>query len=62
MKVVSISGTRDSGKTSLIKQFIGIFAAEGKRSAVIVNEEGEESYDTDFISEHQIMVEHLRGG
>jgi molybdopterin-guanine dinucleotide biosynthesis protein len=62
MRVVSISGTNDSGKTTVIKELITIFAAQGKRSAVIVNEEGEETYDDDFISSRQISVEHLRGG
>ena len=62
MKVVSISGTRDSGKTSLIKELIATFATKGKQSAVIVNEEGEEAYDENFISKHNISVEHLRGG
>jgi molybdopterin-guanine dinucleotide biosynthesis protein len=62
MRVVSISGTNDSGKTTVIKELITIFASQGKRSAVIVNEDGEETYDDDFISSRQISVEHLRGG
>jgi molybdopterin-guanine dinucleotide biosynthesis protein len=62
MRIVSISGTRDSGKTTAIKELITILAAQGKHSAVIVNENGEETYDDDFISSRQISVEHLRGG
>jgi len=62
MRIVSISGTLDSGKTTLIKEIISILAQQGKRSAVIVNEDGEETYDKDFISSTQISVEHLRGG
>jgi G3E family GTPase len=62
MRIVSISGTVDSGKTTLIKELITNLAAEGKRSAVIVNEDGEETYDNDFISSRNISVEHLRGG
>jgi len=62
MRIVSISGTVDSGKTTLIKELITSLAAQGKRSAVIVNEDGEEIYDNDFISSRQISVEHLRGG
>ena len=62
MRIVSISGTLSSGKTTAIKDIITILAAAGKRSAVIVNEDGEESYDDDFISSQQISVEHLRGG
>jgi G3E family GTPase len=62
MRIVSISGTIDSGKTTVIKELIAILAAQGKRSAVIVNEDGEETYDADFINSHQISIEHLRGG
>ena len=62
MRIVSISGTRDSGKTTVIKNLIAILASLGKRSAVIVNEDGEVAYDDDFINKHQILVEHLRGG
>jgi len=62
MRIVSISGTLDSGKTTVIKKLITILVAQGKTSAVIVNEDGEETYDDDFISSQQISVEHLRGG
>jgi G3E family GTPase len=62
MRIVSISGTNDSGKTTAIKDIIAILGGEGKRSAVIVNEDGEETYDDDFISSQQISVEYLRGG
>ena len=62
MRIVSISGTIDSGKTTAIKELITIFAAQGKRSAVIVNEDGEETYDDNFISSQKVSVEHLRGG
>ena len=62
MRLVSISGTIDSGKTTVIKELITILAVQGKRSAVIVNEDGEETYDDDYISSRQISVEHLRGG
>lgn len=62
MRVVSVSGTRGSGKTSIIKELVTILAREGKRSAVIVNEEGEVSYDPEFISSRRSTVEHIRGG
>jgi molybdopterin-guanine dinucleotide biosynthesis protein len=62
MRIVSISGTNDSGKTTAIKDIITILGGEGKRSAVIVNEDGGETYDDDFISSQQISVEYLRGG
>ena len=62
MRIISISGTQDSGKTTVIKKLITILTAQGKRSAVIVNDNGEESYDEDFINSQQISVEYLRGG
>lgn len=62
MIIVSISGTRGSGKTTVIKELISTLAARGKRSAVIVNEDGEIPYDEDFIRGQHIAVEHLRGG
>jgi G3E family GTPase len=62
MKIVSVSGTQDSGKTYLIKRLIADLYAQGLRSGVIVNEDGEESYDDDFVTAHQISVEYLRGG
>lgn len=62
MRIVSLSGTRGSGKTTVIKELISVLATRGKRSAVIVNEDGEILYDEDFTSSRQIVVEHLRGG
>lgn len=62
MRLVSVSGTTDSGKTTVIKGLITILAAQGKSSAVIVNEDGAEIYEKDFIKSQQISVEHLRGG
>lgn len=62
MRIVSISGTQDSGKTTIIKKLIAILAAKGMRSAVIVNDHGEVIYDEDFINNHHILVENLRGG
>lgn len=62
MKVVTVSGIQGSGKTTLIRELIVRVEALGKRSAVIVNEDGEETYDTDFVQSHQLVVESLRGG
>lgn len=62
MRIVSISGTHSSGKTTTIKALITHLAAKGKRCSVIVNEEGKVIYDDDFISSRQISVAHLRGG
>ncbi len=62
MKVVTVSGIQGSGKTTLIRELIVRFKALGKRSAVIVNEDGQETYDRDFVHSHQLVVERLRGG
>ena len=62
MRVVSISGTNNSGKTTVIKALITQFAAMGKSCSVIVNEVGKNAYDDEFTSSRQISVAHLRGG
>ena len=62
MRVVSISGTRGSGKTTLIRQLVAHFGQAGKRMAVIVNEEGEASFDDDFVQAHGLTVKYIRGG
>lgn len=62
MKLVSISGTHGCGKTTAIKALTTILSDHGFRCAVIVNEEGRERYDPDFIHQTQLTVEHLRGG
>lgn len=62
MKVVTIMGTMDSGKTSLIRHLSAHFAQKGKRSAVVVNEEGREPYDQEFLTEHGAQITGLRGG
>ena len=62
MRVVNISGLRGSGKTTLIRELIGRLSADGKRSAVIVNEEGEEAYDEVFLKRYNVPAEFLRGG
>jgi|SaaInl7_200m_RNA_FD_contig_71_214448_length_1291_multi_5_in_0_out_0_2 molybdopterin-guanine dinucleotide biosynthesis protein len=62
MRVVSVSGARGSGKTTLIRRLIGHFSAAAKRSAVIVNEEGQAVYDVDFVRTHDLTVKYVRGG
>ena len=62
MKIVTIAGFRGSGKTTLIRILIGLLGAQGKRSAVIVNEEGEETYTPDFLETHGVGIYKLRGG
>ncbi len=62
MRVVSVSGARGSGKTSLIRELTARLRAQGKRAAVIVNEQGEAVYDQAFIRTHELQVRALRGG
>ncbi len=62
MRVVSISGLRSSGKTTLIRRLVAHFSAANKQSAVIVNEEGRAVYDDDFVRTHGLAVEYIRGG
>ncbi|MBI5446618.1 MAG: hypothetical protein HY900_36045 [Deltaproteobacteria bacterium] len=62
MKVVTVSGTAGSGKTTLIRELIVRMGTLGKRSAVIVNEEGEENYGEEFVRSHRLAVTRLEGG
>ena len=62
MRVLSISGTQGSGKTTLIHELITRTGANGKQSAVIVNDDGEEGFSQDFIRTHNLKVDYLRGG
>ncbi len=62
MRFVSVSGARGSGKTTLIRELVARLGAKGKRSAVIVNEEGKTDYDQDFVQTNNLQVKHIRGG
>lgn len=62
MRVVSVSGARSSGKTSLIRRLVGHFQTLSKKSAVIVNEEGQAVFDDAFIQAHDLRVKYIRGG
>lgn len=62
MRVVSVSGTRGSGKTTLIRELIAHFNTRNKHSAVIVNEEGQAVYDDEFVRAHDVSVQYIRGG
>jgi G3E family GTPase len=62
MKIIAISGMRGSGKTTLIRELIARSVAAGQTCALIVNEDGEASYDTDFLQRHGVAAEFLRGG
>jgi G3E family GTPase len=62
MRLVSISGTNGSGKTTLIRELISRLWQGGKRSAVIVNEDGVVDYDPEFVQVNNLWVTYLRGG
>ena len=62
MRVVCVSGARGSGKTSLIRELAARLSTQGKRAAVIVNEQGDVAYDQNFIQEHELQVRTIRGG
>jgi G3E family GTPase len=62
MKLVFVSGTQGSGKTSLVREVIMRLSKERRRSAVIVNEEGLVAYDQDFVQAYNTVVKSIRGG
>mgnify|MGYP001557688472 CR=1 FL=1 len=62
MRVVSVSGARGSGKTSLIRELTARLSMKGKSAAVIVNEQGDAVYEQAFIQAHELQVRTIRGG
>ncbi len=62
VKLVSVSGTNGSGKTTLIRELVRRLTGNGRRSAVIVNEDGAVDYDPDFVQQNNLWVTYLRGG
>ena len=63
MRLVSVSGTRGSGKTTLIGKLVELLSAAGKRCAVIVNENGKVSYtDLPAVAGGEVPMAYLRGG
>ncbi len=62
MKVVTVSGIQGSGKTTLIHALVASLASQGKQSAIIVNEEGEETYSPEFLETYAAEIYKLRGG
>ncbi|MBI5584147.1 MAG: ATP/GTP-binding protein [Deltaproteobacteria bacterium] len=62
MKLISVSGINGSGKTTLIRKLVHLLHVQGKRSAVIVNEDGAVDYDPEFVREQNLWVTYLRGG
>jgi molybdopterin-guanine dinucleotide biosynthesis protein len=62
MLLVNVSGARDSGETTLIRELIMRLNGTGKTSAVIVNQDGTVDFDTDFVNKFQVPVKYIRGG
>ena len=62
MKIVTVSGILGSGKTTLVRELIVRVGEQGRRSAVIVNEEGAETYSPDFLEAHGVEIFPLWGG
>ena len=62
MRLMSVSGLNGSGKTVLIKTLAERAVKEGRRIAVIVNEEGKEPYDQKWCNDHLVAIDHIRGG
>ncbi len=62
MRVISISGTRGSGKTTVIKALAQRLCQTDKKISIINNEDGRVLYDEAFTKSLNISVKHLRGG
>ncbi len=63
MRLVSVSGTRGSGKTTLIGRLVTRLSAAGRRCAVIVNEQGKATYDEiPGVAGGEVPIQYLRGG
>lgn len=62
MLLLNISGVRDSGKTTLIRELIVRLNAAGKKAAVIVNQDGQIDFDQKFKDQFQVAVQYIRGG
>ena len=62
MRIVTVSGVQGSGKTTLIRELIVRFRENGRRSAVILNESGEETYPQEFLEAHGVELIPLWGG
>ena len=62
MQLISISGIRNSGKTSLIAALCGYIGRQGKRVAIIINENGRATYDPCEKAPHVVDLQYVRGG
>jgi G3E family GTPase len=61
MKLVTISGLQQSGKTTRIRELITRLHSHGKSSAVIENERGEATFDRGFMQRHGVRIEKIHG-
>ena len=62
MQVISVSGIRDSGKTTLIVELLRRLDQCGQRGAAIVNENGQANYDPCSTMPRVVDLQYLRGG
>ncbi len=62
MKIVTLCGVQNSGKTTLIREIVSRLMRRGERSAIIVNERGEKTYNEEFVRSNKVHMEYLRGG
>ena len=62
MQIVSVSGIRNSGKTSLIVALLQYIGRQGKQAAVIVNENGRATYEPCDKMPHVMDLQYVRGG
>jgi len=62
MQLVSISGIRNSGKTSLIVALSQYAGRQGKRAAIIVNENGRATHESCEEMPHVVSIQYVRGG
>lgn len=62
MRLVAVSGTQGSGKSTLIRKLVSQLVTRGKTCGIVVNEEGEEKYEHDFVSSNNVNIKTLQGG
>ncbi len=62
MQLVSVSGTRGGGKTTLIVELLRRLNDRGRTAAVIVNESGRIAYDSPRAAPGLLDIVYIRGG
>ena len=62
MQLVSISGIRNSGKTSLIVALSQYVGRQTQRAAIIVNENGQATHEPCEEMPHVVSIQYVRGG